>query len=46
MVLTEYAVEQKVAFLLTWGLLNFFWLALLAPAGDLGGAVARHDRRC
>ena len=26
MVLTEYAVEQKVAFLLTWGLLNFFWL--------------------
>ena len=24
--LSEYAVEQKVAFLLTWGLLNFFWL--------------------
>lgn len=26
MVLSEYAVEQKIAFLLTWGLLNFFWL--------------------
>src|SRR4051795_9751569 len=26
MVLSEYALEQKLAFLLTWGLLNFFWL--------------------
>jgi hypothetical protein len=26
---TEYAPEQKAAFLLTWGALNFFWLALL-----------------
>jgi hypothetical protein len=25
---SEYAPEQKLAFLLTWGLLNFFWLAL------------------
>src|SRR5262249_52967861 len=25
----EYAIEQKLAFLLTWGLLNFFWLAIL-----------------
>jgi hypothetical protein len=28
MAATEYALEQKAAFLLTWGLLNFFWLAL------------------
>src|SRR3954470_2078485 len=26
---TKYALEQKAAFLLTWGALNFFWLALL-----------------
>jgi hypothetical protein len=25
---SEYALEQKLAFLLTWGVLNFFWLAL------------------
>src|SRR5215203_192057 len=28
MVWSEYAPEQKLAFLLTWGFLNFFWLAL------------------
>src|SRR5713226_8824228 len=26
---SEYALEQKAAFLLTWGVLNCFWLALL-----------------
>src|SRR5712675_882640 len=30
---TEYALEQRVAFLLTWALLNFFWLALLRRPG-------------
>ncbi|MEA2906983.1 MAG: hypothetical protein QOI12_4370 [Alphaproteobacteria bacterium] len=33
LVQTEYAPEQKAAFLLTWGLLNFFWLALLRRPG-------------
>ena len=28
MVWSEYAPEQKLAFLLTWGFLNFFWLVL------------------
>jgi hypothetical protein len=28
MVWTEYGLEQKLAFLLTWGVLNCFWLAL------------------
>src|ERR1051325_10838210 len=28
MVWSEYALEQKLAFLLTWGALNFCWLAL------------------
>src|SRR4051794_34080182 len=28
MVWSEYAPEQKLAFLLTWGFLNFVWLAL------------------
>ena len=32
MIWSEYAPEQKVAFLLTWGLLNFFWLAR-SPVG-------------
>src|SRR5215217_9173647 len=30
---SEYAPEQKLAFLLTWGLLNFFWLALTRRPG-------------
>src|SRR5258705_10929508 len=33
MVWTEYALEQRVAFLLTWALLNFVWLALLRRPG-------------
>src|SRR5262249_19079126 len=33
MVTTEYALEQKSAFLLTWGALNFFWLAVLRRPG-------------
>ena len=33
MVLTEGAIEQKVNFLLTWGLLNFFWLAVFRRPG-------------
>ena len=33
MAATEYAVEQKAAFLLTWGLLNFCWLVLLRRPG-------------
>jgi hypothetical protein len=37
MAATEYALEQKVAFLLTWGLLNFFWLALTRRPGVSAG---------
>jgi phosphoglycerol transferase MdoB-like AlkP superfamily enzyme len=33
MLWTEHAPEQKAAFLLTWGLLNFFWLALTRRPG-------------
>jgi len=33
MVATESAPEQKAAFILTWGVLNFFWLALLRRPG-------------
>src|SRR5262245_46085141 len=33
MATTEYALEQKAAFLLTWGALNFFWLAVLRRPG-------------
>ena len=33
MATTEYALEQKAAFVLTWGVLNFFWLALLRRPG-------------
>jgi hypothetical protein len=30
---TEYASEQKAVFLLSWGALNFFWLAVLRRPG-------------
>jgi len=33
MATTEGAIEQKAAFILTWGALNFFWLALLRRPG-------------
>src|SRR5262245_8452162 len=33
MATTEYALEQKAAFLLSWGALNFFWLAVLRRPG-------------
>ena len=33
MIWSEYAPEQKVAFLLTWALLNFFWLTLTRRPG-------------
>jgi len=33
MAVTEYAVEQKAAFMLTWGALNFAWLVLLRRPG-------------
>src|SRR3954451_6585630 len=39
MVWSEYALEQKLAFLLTWGLLNFFWLALTRRPG-ISGALS------
>jgi hypothetical protein len=34
---SEYALEQKLAFLLTWGLLNFLWLALTRRPGVSAG---------
>ena len=37
---TEVAVVPKVLFLLTWGLLNFFWLALAAPPRGLSAALS------
>ena len=36
MAITEHELEQKAAFLLTWGALNFFWLALLRRPGVSG----------
>src|SRR5215813_10566842 len=33
MAATEDAPEKKAVFLLTWGVLNFFWLALLRRPG-------------
>ena len=33
MLLTEGAIEQKVNYLLTWGLLNFFWLVVFRRPG-------------
>src|SRR4029077_15039212 len=45
MVQTEVALHQKAIFLCTWGLLNFFWLAVLrrpamAAALSLGMIIA------
>jgi len=39
MAVTEHAPEQKSAFLLAWGLLNFVWLAVLRRPG-LSGALS------
>ena len=39
------ARRANAAFVLTWGLLNFCWLAAAAPPGARGGAVARDVRR-
>ena len=36
MLATEFAPEQKGAFILTWGVLNFFWLMLLRRPGIAG----------
>src|SRR3981189_3006275 len=36
MLATESAPEQKGAFILTWGALNFFWLTLLHRPGVAG----------
>jgi hypothetical protein len=36
MLATESAPEQKGAFILTWGVLNFFWLTLLRRPGIAG----------
>ena len=36
MLATEAAPEQKGAFILTWGVLNFFWLMLLRRPGIAG----------
>ena len=36
MLATEAAPEQKGAFILTWGVLNFFWLTLLRRPGIAG----------
>src|SRR5262249_12815885 len=33
MLATEFAPEQKGAFILTWGVLNFFWLLVLRRPG-------------
>jgi hypothetical protein len=37
LVWSEYALEQKLAFTLTWGLLNFVWLALTRRPGISAG---------
>src|SRR5262249_16861498 len=37
MVWSEEALEQRLAFLLTWGLLNCFWLMLLRRPGPSAG---------
>jgi len=39
MLATELAPEQKSAFILSWGVLNFFWLTLLRRPG-LAGALS------
>src|SRR3954449_8186931 len=36
MLATEFAPEQKGAFVLTWGVLNLFWLMLLRRPGIAG----------
>src|SRR6266568_1513174 len=36
MLATEFAPEQKSAFILSWGVLNFFWLTLLCRPGVAG----------
>ena len=41
---SEADLAARVAFALTWGLLNFFWLVLLRRPLDGGGAVPWADR--
>src|ERR1700738_1430593 len=45
MLQTESDFGSRVGFLLSWGILNFFWLALVvAPSGAGGRAVAHPGR--
>ena len=41
---TENSVVGAAVFLLTWGVVNFFWLVLLRRPAGLGCAVVGHDR--
>ena len=47
MLLTEGAIEQKINYLLTWGLLNFFWLVVFRRPGISAAlSLAKIDTWC
>jgi len=41
---TEIDFVSRLGFLLCWGVLNFFWIALLRPSRIVGRAVAHPGR--